>query len=988
MATAFDYDETVNIYDAYADYLLRGNADSLQKLPQFYRDCLENPRNLRNILKSGLTSKLTYKGANMFTLMACAVFHLCKLIVMREKYEKKETTDCALIIEIYNDWIDKIFEQDNQSIDVSQHIDGFFTPYTYMMLLSFATYKSQDNPIYRYLYALYRNSRVYAGKFKINVLEEIIKPLFDDHHKDLYNFDVKAIYVMEDGQKLLLNYDSIVNANYYTSDEYGCIFNYMSSEYFEYPSNIHRYIPQKDLKMQLLINKWIVDYLYDINANDQTIINNEKWQTVLKLMWDLFENSDDLYYDIRFLTANLFTEKVNISELKPQLFIRQDVHENILYPIIRNRHYDDNYVFVKDLFEAIFNQTFENITDDQYVSLMIHKVGPFFKNKEGQSILMAIFKTHFQKSNDINDVADAHSLSYSSPLFAYDSGRSNSSSNSSNSNGSNSSINDNKKKKKQFKFIVDALIKNGIKTFHFNALQLFNKDKDHYTDEQKQQYSQDMKIFKANIFAYKDSLAAIGIKLDNYDFHKIVTDSPYTNKSKRSVDKKLSKEFTDKEMNASKFQKFTNQQLMKKLTKIYVRTVQGDCEISNYDRIVKIRNYLKSKYKKTIDYRTDYVRNPNNHKVLLTKGKELLNLLNYWDIKLKRGDLNVPYVFKYANEPGVDQSGLTKQTFDNIAKQLQELNLFILLPDSENYILNPQLQPDNARFVGQLLAILILNDAYLSFNISIVYLAHMMFRKKDLSDEELFLYFLLDLNSKINANYMEMCEAEDDSSCDPVYTVNNVMKPRYHIGTPSFQAFLDGFFLSGKNNKLFYNTFKDIGDKIRIYDLDKMLTNFKLNKKVFRNYIFNNIEMIFKHKDSKGEIVIESIAKTDAKAKIYTYLESLFLEDGKESFAKMYEAYPDSEVADPVVLAKKKLFNDKQSFWRGILKYWTGTRGVISTGGYKVTINDTIGYMMSNTCHNHIQLPVESQRIKSKQDLYNEFMTMFITDQNEVFTLA
>jgi hypothetical protein len=159
--------------------------------------------------------------------------------------------------------------------------------------------------------------------------------------------------------------------------------------------------------------------------------------------------------------------------------------------------------------------------------------------------------------------------------------------------------------------------------------------------------------------------------------------------------------------------------------------------------------------------------------------------------------------------------------------------------------------------------------------------------------------------------------------------------------------------------------------------MDKLLSISKISKKDLKQRIFNKIQLA--NYDNNTLIV-------------YQYLQDLMINDKKEEYTKMYNDYANSnESYFKSDADKMNLFAELKSsqyFKRKVLMFWTGSQGILSEN-YKVYIDSDIDGRMpvSHTCFNQIDLPTDDY-IKSKQELFNSFMDIFMSGMDENFTSA
>jgi hypothetical protein len=382
------------------------------------------------------------------------------------------------------------------------------------------------------------------------------------------------------------------------------------------------------------------------------------------------------------------------------------------------------------------------------------------------------------------------------------------------------------------------------------------------------------------------------------------------------------------------------------LSKLYSETIQN-CASNDYDRISKTKKQLINKYKL-----------PGTvHRIVTERGKEFDDLYDYWVLNLHKGDLNVPFMVQYKNEIYIN---VFKEFLEIIGKQLQEKKIFVLLSDSERYVLNTNISDDMAYFVGKLLAVLIINDLYLSFNISLVYFGHLLFRKDNILADKMFLYFILDLDTKLIQSANDISTEEEQYSIDDI--VKSVVAEKYALDKQYFNQFIKGFFISQQ----------DI-NKISIYDMDKMMTMIELSDRAYKTHIFDKLDLVYENNGDR-----QKLDNDDSKAMLYAHLEDLFLTDNDMSFKQMFRQFNINE--NPMM----EKYQYKKDFCRAVLKFWTGVAGITGTPGintsfiYTVVISDKAQNISSSICSNTIVFPVyANSKIKTKQEIYNAFMSIF-----------
>jgi hypothetical protein len=657
--------------------------------------------------------------------------------------------------------------------------------------------------------------------------------------------------------------------------------------------------------------------LYD--STSTSIVYNNKWEVVLDIIWNLIEDSENLLVDIHDIFFAIFEDKYEM--INAELLFHRVENETILFPMIRNRHLKINIPYIKNVFKSFLKDRWTNIQNSDYLQHILYKEYAFDIDDTRKDILTEILNLHFAKSNK-----DSHQLVIASANNVLDDGTMTSFDTLSISNTS----------QYLFKQIISNLLQYITRLLNFDV-------NDDYIQYRKNTYY-------TYLYQYYDILKNIGIDLNKYHLNDIILQTPPSIFRSRSMDKSGVASVTS---SVRVFAKFQDKQLITRLNKIYERTVQGNT-LEDTGRIIKIQKYITRKYKPQ----------PIVHTIQdVIKGHELEYLFTYWMNVLKKGNLHVRYSISYAKEPGVDYGAISNYFFTMVSKQIKG-SYFTQIEDSSRYILKNTISADEANFVGQLLAIFIIYNIHIPFNISILYLGHMMFTSEQITHDELFLYYILDLYKSSAAHYYKQCEAPAPS-CNIQEIVDDVVPIRYNNDRRQFNRFLAGFFIQ---KKVFNIKFRSINDKIRIYDLDKILSNCKLTQALLKTLCKN---IILQYNNGQQTTVID---KTNENAKVYLFLEELLLID---DYDDLYSHYLDND--------KVERIKSKNDFCKNILMFWTGSESIQIDQPYYVYIMSDITMIKASTCANMLKLPLPIY-IPTKQDLYNIFMRLFLLDDQHVFS--
>jgi hypothetical protein len=965
MNDLFDYEDGSDIYSDF------------EKAPVFYKEfmgknCTPFFEVLTKISKN-VTDKnmLVYKDANIVTLMAAATFHMNKLYCMKNRItDLDKAKDCDnFISDPFCSWLIDFAELYPQ-VDIYQNSKYFKKPYTYLILNSYVSFS--NNKFKKVLKELFDTIK--------DALNDIVIPITDDAHTDIYGLGL-ILYKKWDhkiAEYTIVN-DFISNRSNFMKYEkkidlhsrHGHLlqplsvfesFKWLSETHRKtYINNIYKYLKTVSVKkyeLCMIVNKY-KNILF--NIKDDTIVKNDKSVLYITNMFQLIETSDNLIFDTLHLCsiANHQFVEYDFSDYTTE------IKETLLHPIIRNiikNPITKNISFVKSLLMFVFLDKVDKYY--KYYCNYPHNGAEFlyeviiYGNIEyDQYLLFEILDTYFVVNNQ--------SLSVKlSPAFGYETAYSNTKyslnvSDSSPISPSTPCVNDVNKIKELIRIFVKYLCEYtyniDLKNSFFTKLWSYNKFL----------LTLDIDIDKYESYIYKFS-AVLKSRSPRRSINNEKFTSPVKMNSQKKKDNMFYKKIKKDQVTEFQGIKFADTALLHKLQKYYIQTVAGMAtgEYDKPDRIAKIRKYLQIKYPTVMDF---------EYKLRVHKGKDFETLFNYWLNDANQMTLNAKYYIinideNGQQEDGIDAGGLTKSFFTNIIKQMKDVYFKQAYENSDKYILDTT-DPNVARFIGELLCVLILREIYLDFNISTVYLGHLMY--DNLKAEEQFMYYLLDIDSDVTYNYyLQYCENDYKyeseyeenyyyaMACNPEYIVKETMADIYKADNDVFKAFCKGFFIE---KKIFYNKFFNIKkNKIRIYDMDKLLTMTKLSKKALKSDIFDKIP---------------SVDKTTI---VYKWFEEIMIKDKKTEYTRMYSVYDASYIQDDNIKQQAyKELASQQVFKQNVLLFWTGCRGPLNQP-YSIQISDIYGNQIkSHTCFNRLELPT-AVHISSKQMLFDKMMEMFV----------
>lgn len=980
----FEFDESHNMYEDFS------------KAPLFYRrfiakDTTEFFDTLLNIIPDEHMHDV-YKGANLFTLMAAATFHMNKLYCIRYKITTlREAKKAAKYIsKPFIKWATDIHKKYGSTLNYNQDVPSFAKPYTYIFLNS---YVMPENLYDNINYNLYK-------EFSVDMLGDIIIPLTNDNYVDIYGFGLnqyrlwdnidKEYHITSEFIAIHQSYLKVQKHPFGIENEptfrksFGKIgqFKINTDKIYKYVKKI----PLEKYGLCILLNS-VKICLYDMkidpnrdpddsDEDEGDLIPNEKVELITANVLKLIEFSDNLIQDAAYyiglvdMTLFYYINHIKVSAFYP--FVRNIIRN----PITKNIKFVTLYILsvLASHYDNIFNTYYTDNFDNEYShqtdiegNRKIYEFATQFNDDYIPDVLDYILDQCF--TYGVSPVAQSPYSSLEFGLkktmnyhkFLYQQLSSPSPSPTTRS----PSYNPQYELAKKLKQIISILIS-------YSANRLYKRDHFKY------------KKLIRKLKKYETELTELGLDIDKYIAPVGVLDSPPSYRSNRSVNN--SRITSDINVLFSKFNEhFTK--YAEKLSKIYVRSVQSDDDSENNgDRIEKIREYIIKKYGPSRQVPTSIIRS-------VTSGSEYNVLYYHWVNVLKKKKLIRTYKIYYgdaASENGIDAGGVWRTFIAEVADQLQ--SRFKKVSDSERYILADDVSWDEASFIGELLGLFIVNSVYLRFNLSIVYLAHLMFNRQHMKDDENFLYFLLDMDNTQMLRFLKPCEYEIPDPNDPdeflycdsknILTEYNYID-KYKIGITSLFQFSISFNRIVKN-KIFYTKFKDINDKIRIFDMDKLLSVMDISPAAYKSGVLDTLQLTFWNYRDDDEI----ITRDHPAAQCYRDIE-YFLLSSEEEYRQLYDALD---------LGGKEKYNKKIDYCRALLQFWTGAPGIIPTS----VLNDTYRYTvviiqhtskkvpLARTCFNRLELPLYENNaiIYDRDSLFKWFMQRFVDNQHKPFGLA
>jgi hypothetical protein len=710
---------------------------------------------------------------------------------------------------------------------------------------------------------------------------------------------------------------------------------------------------------------------------------NDKFTKVYKILMNLLQDSSDLLNDFMWII------KTQHPITKSTILLTLMNRRSIWFNIFQNKHLDKNYKIIKKLLVSYISNNFDSTINKDFTNhwkmyMMNKGIGNLLElDSDNENVLIYLLKRIFTNPDGVSD------MSFATPKSMFrDYGL---------TYLSVSPDTDSDEYKTNIKIMLHKLLKLTV-----NHMPLYY-----------QRY--DLRPYYSKIFAYKNSLMReYDIDLDKYKFNPMKkTPVAYADKSviDRSIENekyipRFHKEHKDI------FSGFLNTKLRDKLLSIYMRTVEGVVENKDIAftrkikyielspeekkqfqkeqskngilRIAKIQRYLSKMYmaQASLQPKTDFMD--------VVVGTEAEILFNAWKL-VGKPILNRPYNIKFKDFRGtIDAGGPSKQFFYHISTQIQAKYFRVINQTGANrWIFKENITEDEAEFIGQLLVVFIKYNIHLPFAISKLYIAHLMFKIERITLEHLHLYYILDSSEDTRNRLLLYCKETvgkrkiesyvDTDYCNSTNIYNDQIVPTYNYNKKIMNAFSKGFFI---DKGIFQSKFYNIDDRIRLYDLDKMISRAKLTKLALKTQIFNKLTIKYgANYETRETISIDDAREEDnARTKVCREFEELMTKAKKNDFNNYYTTFLGT-IDNQEIKTKSEDFKDNKKFKSSVLLFWSAIDSISFTQSYKIIIHPSTRYPSAGTCATELILPENAD----KQSLYNDFMTLFSTGFLEAF---
>lgn len=1016
-----------NEYDIIEELALTQDQQHYARLTEFYSYFLRNPEKYKNIFdvikKLNFDNNDRFDELNILSLMCFATFHICKFYISinahtvnnefnAEEYDNFRIKAAELYQLPLQEWLDYIIAVYENEIEYKQNEDhGYHNPYQYLLLMSYISCKLpfEKRPIVAYLKAIdkrYKDAIYKPDNF--NLADDVIEFLADDvnddnAYSDVFNNNNRKQYIYDKNNGNHIEIDICDINTFHESIENNIFFNFKFTEIFqrippaeqdqeieriykELSNTVLTYLTIKNLKfftyIQFITNTNILFDL-DPSVNNQAIIIDDKFNKVYEILMNILKNSSDLINDFMWIikTQNLIAKRTILLSLNNE--------RSIWFYILKNKHLDTNHKIIKNFLVSYISNNFDSTIDtvftNHWKNYMMNKgiQNLLQLDRDNENVLIYLLKRIFTNPDGFSD------MSFDTPKSVFrDYGLTY------NSVSLNADSDD---YQKDLKYMLHNLLK-----LTANHMPLYYQ-------------RNDIRPYYNKIFAYKNSLMQqYEIDLDKYKFN-LIKKTPVAYADKSVIDRSIENEkYIPRFHKEHKdiFSGFLNTKLRDKLLSIYMRTVEGVVENKDIAftrkikyielspeekkqfqkeqakngilRIAKIQRYLSKMCmaQESLQPKTDFMD--------VVVGTEAEILFNAWKL-VGKPTLNRPYNIKFKDFRGtIDAGGPSKQFFYHISTQIQDKYFRVINQTGANrWIFKENITNDEAEFIGQLLVVFLKFNIHLPFAISKLYIAHLMFKIERITLEHLHLYYILDSSEDTRNRLLHYCTETvgkrkiesfvDTDYCNSTNVYNDHIVHTYNYDKTIMNAFSKGFFI---DKGIFQNKFYNIDDRIRLYDLDKMISQAKLTKFALKTYIFNKLTIKYgANYETRETISIDNARKEDsARTKVCREFEELMTKAKKNDFNNYYTNFLGT-IDNQEIKTKSKEFKDNKKFKASVLLFWSAIDSISFTQSYKIIIHPNTRYPSAGTCATELILPENAD----KQSLYNDFMTLFSTGYLEAF---
>ena len=346
----------------------------------------------------------------------------------------------------------------------------------------------------------------------------------------------------------------------------------------------------------------------------------------------------------------------------------------------------------------------------------------------------------------------------------------------------------------------------------------------------------------------------------------------------------------------------------------------------------------KSKFKELKDEETDYMTS-----IIMKEDDEELLKIN---ISYSNNIDN--YYIRYPG-PGIDEGGLKKQFF-TIAMEQMFSEYFDHIEGTNRYKLKDTITKEEASKAGFLVAFSLINDMPFTKHINNIYIAKMMYKVRQLSVDDYFLYAILDMNENGRKIFQNTCSDADllKDYCNPTTYFKEYILSSYGLRNKNLPVFIKSFNLHITKKFLSKN-------KINIYDISKILTNTKITKADL-NTILNTMKL-------------NKINPNEEWSNIYENFRYIMVDLDLSQYKDWLKKYG-------TVLQKSEL-SSIHKFHQKVIFFWTSLYSINTNmlPYYSIHYTSTGKHPKAHTCFNQLDIPL----YKNSEEMFEYFIQAIIS---------
>ena len=316
------------------------------------------------------------------------------------------------------------------------------------------------------------------------------------------------------------------------------------------------------------------------------------------------------------------------------------------------------------------------------------------------------------------------------------------------------------------------------------------------------------------------------------------------------------------------------------------------------------------------------------------------------------------YYIQYPGD-GIDAGGLKTQFFTLAMEQMLS-KYFEPIEGTDIYKLKDTITKEEASKAGFLVAFSLINDMPFTKHINNIYIAKMMYKVRQLSVDDYFLYAILDMNENGRKIFQNTCSDADllKDYCNPTTYFKEYILSSYGLRNKNLPVFIKSFNLHISKKFLSEN-------KINIYDISKILTNTKITKADLTT-ILNTMKL-------------NKINPDDKWLNIYDNLYAIMVDLDSSQYKKWLNECP--------LDSKQKLeLSSMNKFYKKLLFFWTSLYSINTNmiPYYSIHYTSTGKHIKAHTCSNQLDIP----EYKNPEEMFKYLIDSIYSANSKDFGIA